>query len=61
LTDAYDVPHVNLLNRSQSTGFVHVNQIPAGQGIVIDDGQPYPVFGWLDIRWHRPGVVPGGP
>jgi hypothetical protein len=61
VTDAYDVPHVNLLNRSQSTGFVHVNQIPAGQGIVIDDGQPYPVFGWLDIRWHRPGVVPGGP
>ncbi len=25
------------------------------------DDQPYPVFGWLDIRWHRPDVVLGGP
>jgi hypothetical protein len=60
VTDAYDVPQVDLLNRSHGVGFVHVNQIPAGQGILIDDGQPYPVFGWLDIRWHRPDVVLGG-
>jgi len=25
------------------------------------EGQPYPVFGRLDIRWHRPDVVQDGP
>ena len=25
------------------------------------DDQPYPVFGWLDIRWHRPDGGQGGP
>jgi hypothetical protein len=63
VTDAYDVPGVNLLDRSQAQPFVEVIQIPAGAGIVENsaDDQPYPVFGWLDIRWHRPDVVVGGP
>ena len=63
VTDAYDVPGVDLLDRSQAQPFVEVTQIPAGAGIVENsaDDQPYPVFGWLDIRWHRPDVVLGGP
>ncbi len=63
VTDAYDVPGVDLLDRSQAQPFVEVTQIPAGAGIVETsaDDQPYPVFGWLDIRWHRPDVVLGGP
>jgi len=63
VTDAYDVPGVDLLDRSQAQPFVEVTQIPAGAGIVENsaDDQPYPVFGWLDIRWHRPDVVQGGP
>jgi hypothetical protein len=54
---------VDLLDRSQAQPFVEVTQIPAGAGIVENSAgdQPYPVFGWLDIRWHRPGVVLGGP
>jgi len=63
VTDAYDVPGVDLLDRSQAQPFVEVTQIPAGAGIVENsaDDQPYPVFGWLDIRWHGPDVVLGGP
>jgi hypothetical protein len=63
VTDAYDVPGVNLLDRSQAQPFIEVTQIPAGAGIVENSAgnQPYPVFGWLDIRWHRPDVVLGGP
>lgn len=59
-TDRYDVPDVDPLDRSHAVPFVHVNQIPAGQpGIVIDnsDSQPYPVFGFLEIRWHPADVV----
>jgi hypothetical protein len=63
VTDTYDVPGVNLLDRSQAQPFVEVTQIPAGAGIVENSAgdQPYPVFGWLDIRWHRPDVILGGP
>jgi len=63
VTDAYDVPGVDLLDSSQAQPFVEVTQIPAGAGIVENSGddQPYPVFGWLDIRWHRPDVVQDGP
>lgn len=63
VTDTYDVPGVDLLDRTQAQPFVEVTQIPAGTGIVENSAgdQPYPVFGWLDIRWHRPDVVLGGP
>jgi hypothetical protein len=31
---------------------------PGGSaGVVIDDSQPYPVFGFLEIRWHPADVV----
>jgi hypothetical protein len=49
---------VDPLDRSHAVPFVHVNQIPAGQpGVAIDDSQPYPVFGFLEIRWHPADVV----
>lgn len=57
-TDIYDVPDADPLDRSHAVPFVHVNQIPAGQpGVVIDDSQPYPVLGFLEIRWHPADVV----
>jgi hypothetical protein len=59
-SEHYDVPDVNALDRSHAVPFVSINQIPGGQGIVIDDSQPYPVFGFLEIRRHRPDVVFGG-
>jgi hypothetical protein len=58
-TDLYDVPDVDALSRSQAVPFVSVDQIPGGQGIVIDDDQPYPVVGFLEIRQHRPDTIIG--
>jgi len=58
-TDKYDVPDVNVMDRSHAVPFVSTNQIPAGQGIVINDNQPYPVVGFLELR--RQGLVVVGP
>ncbi|HUZ01836.1 MAG TPA: hypothetical protein VMU89_15920 [Thermomicrobiaceae bacterium] len=58
-TETYTVPDVNALDRAHAVPFVPVDQIPGGQGIVIDDSQPYPVFGFLEIRRIRPDVVVG--
>lgn len=46
-TDKYDVPDVNVLDRAHAVPFVATNQIPAGQGIVVNDNQPYPVVGFV--------------
>ena len=59
-TDKYDVPDVDVLDRSRAVPFVLANQIPAGQGVVIDDSQPYPVFGFIEGRLHKVDVVHGG-
>ena len=59
-TDKYDVPDVNVLDRSRAVPFVLANQIPGGQGVVIDDSQPYPVFGFIEARLHRVDIVRGG-
>jgi hypothetical protein len=59
-TDGYAVPDVDVIDRSHAVGFVPAGNIPGGQGIVVDDSQPYPVFGWIEVRRHRPDVVTGG-
>src|SRR5262245_55872892 len=56
-TDKYDVPDVNVMDRSHAVPFVNTNQIPAAQGIVINDNQPYPVVGFVEVRRHSVGVV----
>jgi hypothetical protein len=59
-TDRYEVPDVNVFSRSQAVPFTSVDQIPGDQGIVINDNQPYPVVGFLEIRRHRPDQIHGG-
>jgi len=56
-TDQYAVPDVNILDRSHAVPFVPVGSIPAGQGIVVDDSQPYPIFGFLEVRREYVGGV----
>lgn len=50
-TDEYDVDeirNVNILDTSHAvTAFA--DEIPADQGVVANDSQPYPVFGWLEV------------
>jgi len=56
-TDKYDVPDVNVMDRSHAVPFVATNRIPAGHGIIVNDNQPYPVVGFLEIRRHSQDVV----
>ena len=56
-TDTYEMPDVNVLDQSHMIPFAPIDQIPGGQGIVVDDGQPYPVFGFLEIKHLRHGTV----
>lgn len=65
--DAYDpIPEVDVLDSSHAVFNTLPEDIPSGGGIVIDNTQPYPIFGWLDakwIPWNRPpaGGVETGP
>lgn len=27
--------------------------VPAGQGVTVDNTQPYPLTGWIEVRWSR--------
>ena len=56
--DAYDpLPEVNILDASQAVLNVSVDNIPSGMGLVVDNTQPYPVFGWLDVKWIPVNVI----
>jgi hypothetical protein len=52
LTDLYDMTDiraVNILDASHAvTAFA--DSVPAGQGVITNNNQPYPVFGWLEAR-----------
>jgi len=59
LTDLYDtddIRAINILDASHAVTADAVN-IPAGQGVVTDDDQPYPVFGWLEARRVPLGAI----
>jgi hypothetical protein len=56
--DAYDpIPEVNILDTSQAVLNALVDNIPSGIGIVVDNSQPYPIFGWLDVKWIPANVI----
>ena len=54
--DAYDpIPEVNILDTSQAVLNAPVDNIPSGMGKVVDNTQPYPIYGWLDVKWIPAG------
>jgi len=57
-TDEYDTSQcteVNIPEHSHAVMNADAANIPAGQGIKTgDDIQPYPFFGWLELRWDNP-------
>jgi hypothetical protein len=55
-TDEYDtepLTNVNILEAHHAAA-ASANNITAGQGVVQDDNQPYPVYGWLELAWTSP-------
>jgi hypothetical protein len=50
-TDEYDaLPEINILDSRSAVRDAPADNIPAGVGVVVDDEQPYPIFGWLEVR-----------
>jgi hypothetical protein len=57
-TDNYDTDKfrsVNILDTRHAIKTL-ANNIPAGQGVVQYDNQPYPVYGWLEVT-HVPPTM----
>jgi len=48
---------VDMLSRTNAVEGAISNSIPANQGVTTDDNQPYPVTGWLEVKWVQPSVV----
>jgi hypothetical protein len=60
-TDRYSpVPELDVMDASSAVVDVLANAIPASQGIVVSDDQPYPVFGWIEARWSDDSAAGGG-
>jgi hypothetical protein len=49
---------VDVLSRTGAVENASVSNIPAGAGITVDDSdnQPFPVTGWLEVKWETSSV-----
>ena len=47
IVDFRNLGAANAVNKVVSTA------IPPGQGITVDNSQPYPVTGWIEVQWAR--------
>src|SRR5216684_4515366 len=46
-TDEYEtLPEFNILDSASAVENAFADNIPAGQGVVVDDNQPYPGINW---------------
>ena len=51
-TDEYAaLPEINILDSGRAVRDAPADNIPVGVGLVVDNQQPYPIFGWLEARW----------
>ena len=61
LVDAYDpIPEINVLDSSHAVFNTLPEDIPSGAGVVVDNTQSYPIFGWLDAKWIPWNTIPVG-
>ena len=59
--DAYDpIPEIDVLDSSHAVFNTLPENIPSGAGVVVDNTQPYPIFGWLDAKWIPWDTIPVG-
>lgn len=59
-TDQYDpLPPIDLRNTGAANAVnkAPANNIPAGKGMTVDNNQPFPVTGWLELGWVQTDVV----
>ena len=60
LGDLYDTQtnKVDLLTTQGAALNVPANNIPPNVGITVDDTQPYPVTGWVEVKWVANALNP---
>ena len=57
-TDKYEpLPELEVMDASRAVVDMPVNDVPPGHGIVVDDEQHYPVFGWIEAGWRDRSTV----
>lgn len=57
LTDQYHLQTPPSVPRGAQRWVRVDRSIPGGYGVVLDDdSQPYPIYGWLDVKWLRLGT-----
>jgi hypothetical protein len=45
---------VNMLTQTNAVLNADPANIPANAGITLNNNQPYPITGWLEVKWARP-------
>jgi hypothetical protein len=51
-TDAYEpLPEIGILEARNAVVNAYADDIPPGNGIVVDNDQHYPIYGWLEAKW----------
>jgi hypothetical protein len=51
-TDEYaKLDEIDILESAGAVENALADNIPAAQGIISDDSQPYPFHGWMEVRW----------
>ena len=57
--DLYDpLPAVDINNAQHAVTRVWADEVSPGAGIVTDNDQPFPIFGWLEATWQLSGTIP---
>ncbi len=51
-TDRYDAPQAVSVHDAEVTTLT-VDKLGVGPHFSVDDGQPFPVYGFLDVQWER--------
>jgi hypothetical protein len=58
LTDIYDAPSASSpLDNQNIAAPMSVDQFPTTAGVSEDDGQPFPIYGWLNVWWQEAQIV----
>ncbi len=61
LTDQYDPPIAASDQDNQNiAGPLPLSQLTGGMGWAVDDTQPFPVYGWIDVYWQTAPIVVEG-
>jgi hypothetical protein len=61
-TDLYEEPSASSpLDNQNIAAPVAIDQLAVGAGDAEDDGQPFPIYGWLNVWWEPPQVVVKSP